>query len=445
MSDLYRGLPAVDALLRDPRLADLPRPIALAAARAELAALRAEIGAGSLTALPDVAERVAVAARGLAPRLRRVINATGVVVHTNLGRAPWAPEAIEAAIEAAGACDLELDLETGRRGGRLAGVSARLRLLTGAEACLVVNNNAAAVLLALTALASGREVVASRGELVEIGGSFRVPDVIASCGATLREVGTTNRTRIDDYAGAIGERTGALLEVHPSNFRIDGFTESPGRAALARLADATGVPLVVDLGSGALVPVAGEPTVADALRDGAHLVAFSGDKLLGGPQAGLIVGRAALVDRLARHPLYRALRVDKVTLAALEATLSLYVEGRVPPVVARILAPAAELEARAERLLAGLVAAGVAAERVEQDAAVGGGALPGVPLPGPAVALPGPADALARALRLGAPPVVGRIAEQRVRLDVRTVDDGELPALIAAVVDAIGRRDKEAG
>jgi L-seryl-tRNA(Ser) seleniumtransferase len=382
--------------------------------------------------------------------LRRVINATGVVLHTGLGRAPLAPEAIMAiAATAAGYCNLELDLERGERGHRSDLVAGLLRDLTGAEASLVVNNNAAAVLLVLTALAAGREVVVSRGELVEIGGGFRVPEVMAQGGARLREVGTTNRTHLRDYQEALGPDTALILRVHQSNFRLVGFQAAPPLGELVDLARGRGLPLVYDLGSGHLgargagrAAALGEPGVQEALAAGVDLVTFSGDKLLGGPQAGLLLGRADLVARCARHPLQRALRVDKLTLAALHATLGLYARGvaaaRVP-VLRMLEATYAELAARAERLAAAVRRAleGHAEVTVQQeDSAAGGGSLPGQALPTAVVAVVPrllPAAAAQERLRCGEPPVLARVREDRLLLDPRTLateDETELPALL---------------
>ncbi len=318
-----RDLPSVDRLLADEALAEAPRSLATVAARGALERARAAILSG------DDPGDVAAAARAeldrlRAPSLRRVINATGVIVHTNLGRAPLAASALERVVEIGRAySNLELDLESGERGSRQAHVVESLRRLTGAESALVVNNNAAAVLLALAALAEGREVLVSRGELVEIGDGFRIPDVLARSGARMVEVGTTNRTRAADYERAIGPETAVLLRVHQSNFRIVGFTEQPSVPDLVRIAKRAALPLVDDLGSGSLFDVGDEPTASSSIAAGADLVCFSGDKLLGGPQAGVVVGRADLVERLRRHPLQRALRADKLTLAALEGTLAL--------------------------------------------------------------------------------------------------------------------------
>jgi L-seryl-tRNA(Ser) seleniumtransferase len=350
-----------------------------------------------------------------------------VIVHTNLGRAPLAHEALERVREVArGYSNLELDLATGERGSRQDHVASLVRRLTGAEAALVVNNNAAAVLLALAALAEGREVVVSRGELVEIGDGFRIPEVLARSGARLVEVGTTNRTRAADYESAIGPETALLLRVHQSNFRVVGFTELPRPAEVAAVAHRHGLPLVDDLGSGVLAQLPGEPSAKESLAAGADLVCFSGDKLLGGPQAGVVVGRAELVERLRRHPLQRALRADKLTLAALEGTLRLYLDApsRVP--VLRMLGDdVAAVLARAERL-AGLVGGTVE----ETVARVGGGALPLAELPSFACAIE---EDLAAQLRLGEPPVVGIVRDGRLLLDCRTLADDEIDEVAAVV------------
>ncbi|HZJ72017.1 MAG TPA: L-seryl-tRNA(Sec) selenium transferase, partial [Planctomycetota bacterium] len=321
-----RDLPSVDELARDERLAEEPAPLVVAAAREVLARAREEIAAGHEPG--DLAKRtLAELAAARAPALRRALNATGVIVHTNLGRAPLPEAALARALEVGrGYSNLEYDLTAGARGSRQDHVAAILRRLTGAEAALVVNNNAAAVMLALAALAEGREVLVSRGELIEIGDGFRIPDVLARSGARLREVGTTNRTRAADYERAIGPETAVLLRVHQSNFRVVGFTEQPTVEQLAAVARRHELPLVDDLGSGVLVHLEGEPSAKESLAAGADLVCFSGDKLLGGPQAGIVVGRADLVERLRRHPLQRALRADKLTLAALEGTLGLYLD-----------------------------------------------------------------------------------------------------------------------
>jgi L-seryl-tRNA(Ser) seleniumtransferase len=381
------------------------------------------------------------------PRLRPVINATGVVLHTNLGRAPLsAPAAQAAALIAGRYSTLEFDPRTGRRGRRHDLVADLLRYLTGAEAAAVVNNCAAAVLLMLTALARGKEVIVGRGELVEIGGGFRMPDVMRLSGARLVEVGTTNRTRAEDYAAAITPKTAAILKVHASNFQVVGFTESVEADALARVARQHSVLLLHDLGSGSLLDtaaygLAAEPRIQDSLRAGTDLLACSGDKLLGGPQAGLLLGRAELVDKVMRHPLARALRVDKLTLAALTATLDLYLTQSVAalPIWSMLGASAEAVAARAMTWQRRLLERGVEVEVVPADSTVGGGSLPGERLPTTALALTlrsGRAADLLRRLREHEPPVIGRIEQERVLLDPRTVlpdeDDGLLDAVVAA-------------
>jgi L-seryl-tRNA(Ser) seleniumtransferase len=419
-----RDLPSVDELAR--AVAD---PLAVEAARVVLERAREEIKAGFEPG--DLEARVAAEVEALRrPELRRLLNATGVVVHTNLGRAPLAEAALERVREVGrGYSNLEYDVTAGARGSRQDHVAGMLRRLTGAEAALVVNNNAAAVLLALAALAEGREVVVSRGELIEIGDGFRIPDVLARSGARLVEVGTTNRTRASDYDSAVGPVTAMLLRVHQSNFRVVGFSELPTVAGLARVAARHGLPLVEDLGSGVLVDVADEPSVRESLSAGADLVCFSGDKLLGGPQAGIVVGRAELVERLRRHPLQRALRADKLTLAALEGTLGLYLDPeralREVPVLRLVLEPAASVRARAERL-AELVDGSVE----ETVGRVGGGALPLTELPSFACAVE---ESLAAALRAGEPPVVGVVRDGRLLLDCRTLADSEVDEVAAAV------------
>jgi L-seryl-tRNA(Ser) seleniumtransferase len=382
-----------------------------------------------------------------APSLVPVINATGILIHTNLGRARMAPQAV-AAMQAAGAApsNLEFDLATGKRGSRHSHVESLICELTGAEAAVVVNNCAAAVLLSLMATAGGRSVVASRGELIEIGGSFRLPDVIEQSGATLREVGTTNKTRVDDYARAIDADTAVLLKSHTSNFKIVGFTAAPDRRALAQLAAKHEVILMEDLGSGVLIDLApyglpDEPVVGDILKAGVDLVMFSGDKLLGGPQAGIIAGRADIVAGLKAHPLMRALRVDKLSLAALEATLRLYRAPFDPvqtiPVLQMLSAPLAQVEGRARALQQALKSIDIEEVSVHESAAyVGGGSLPDQALPSFAVSLRMAnlsAQKLTDALRAQKVPVIGRIEREQVMLDMRTVWDAELPALTAAV------------
>jgi L-seryl-tRNA(Ser) seleniumtransferase len=422
-----RDLPSVDELARE-----AGDPLAVDAARAVIDRARAEIqeggDPGDLTA--RLREELADARQ---PRLRRVLNATGIVVHTNLGRAPLAEGALARVVEVGrGYSNLEYDLVRGERGSRQGHVGAVLRRLTGAEAALVVNNNAAAVLLALAALAEGREVVVSRGELIEIGDGFRIPDVLARSGARLVEIGTTNRTRAADYERAIGPETAVVLRVHQSNFRVVGFEERPRLEEVAEVAQRHGLPLVDDLGSGhvsagnRLLLGQEEPTARESLAAGADLVCFSGDKLLGGPQAGIVLGRADLVERLRRHPLQRALRIDKLSLAALEGTLLLHLEApeRIP--VLRTLAQdTSVVRERAERL-----AAATGGEVEETVGRVGGGALPLAELPSFACALE---ESLAEPLRAGEPPVVGVVRDGRLLLDCLTLTDAEADEAAAAV------------
>ncbi len=419
-----RDLPSVDELART-----VDDPLAVDAARAVIARARDELRAGADPG--DLAARVRDeigAARR--PALRRVLNATGVIVHTNLGRAPL-PQAALARVDEAGRAysNLEYDLDAGGRGSRQDHVDGILRRLTGAEAGVVVNNNAGAMLLALAALAEGREVLVSRGELIEIGDGFRIPDVLARSGARLVEVGTTNRTRAEDYERAVRAETALLLRVHQSNFRVVGFTEQPTMPELAAVARRHDVPLLDDLGSGALLELSDEPTVRRALADGADLVCFSGDKLLGGPQAGIVVGRAGLIEKLRRHPLHRALRIDKLGLAALEGTLLLYLEPeralREVPVLRMLHEDAATVRARAERL-----AAAVGGDVEETVARVGGGALPLAELPSFACSV---AEELAEPLRRNEPPVIGIVRDGRLLLDCRTLADGEVDEVAAAV------------
>ena len=425
-----RDLPSVDELLRDETLAAAPRALAVDAARVALEGAREEIRAGADPG--DVASHArAELRRARSPQLRRVLNATGVLVHTNLGRAPLPERALARVAEVGrGYSNLEFDLGAGVRGSRQDHVAGALRRLTGGAAAAVVNNNAAAVLLALAALAEGREVVVSRGELVEIGDGFRIPDVLARSGARLVEVGTTNRTRAADYERAIGPDTALLLRVHPSNYRIVGFTERPALAQLAQIAKRAALPLVDDLGSGALVPLYDEPTARDALAAGADLVCFSGDKLLGGPQAGIVAGRADLVESLRRHPLHRALRADKLTLAALEGTLALYLDPdrarREVPVLRMLDEPVEAVRARAERL-----AAACGGDVEPTLARVGGGALPLTELPSFACAAE---EELAAALRVHEPPVIALVRDGRTLLDCRTLRDDDVDEVAAAVL-----------
>jgi L-seryl-tRNA(Ser) seleniumtransferase len=460
-----RALPAVETVLRqhtmEAALRDLPRALLVEAVRAELASARSVLKAGAAAAptAEDIACRAARrAAREHAPVLRRVLNATGVVLHTNLGRAPLPVTARRALEEVArGYASLEYDLESGRRGERGAGVERWLVRLTGAEAAHVVNNGAAAVLLSLSALAAGRGVVVSRGELVEIGGSFRIPEILEKSGARLVEVGTTNRTHLGDYERALARHAdvGAILRVHPSNFRVAGFTARPALGELARLARRHQVPLIEDLGSGSLVDLepfglAHEPTVGESLRAGCDLVTFSGDKLLGGAQAGLVLGARRTVERVKKDPLARALRADKLALAALEATLALYADperaARELPTLAMLQATAATLEPRARRLADSLVARvpALAARVVHGEGEAGGGSLPLQKLSGfvVEVELAGhPAHELDRMAHAAQPPVVGTIRGGRFRLDPRTLTDAE----IEEAAEALSRAWASAG
>jgi L-seryl-tRNA(Ser) seleniumtransferase len=448
-----RKIPSIEQLRQRPALQALEprfgRAAVIEALRAEADALRQRELAGEPQP-DDVAAWIeqAVPARLAsltAPSLRAVINATGVILHTNLGRAPLSRPAIERVAALSGYTNLEYDVEAGARGRRDVHAEHLLCRLLGAEAAVVVNNNAAATLLALAAVAAGREVIISRGELVEIGGAFRVPDVMAQSGAILREVGTTNRTRTADYAAAIGDRTAAILRVHPSNFRIEGFTARPELADLVALAHRFDVPVLEDIGSGwigGLPPPAAlrdEPAPRSSLAAGVDAVLFSGDKLLGGPQAGIIAGRAALIDTIRRHPLMRAVRVDKMTYAALEATLQEYAAGRVPETipVARMLAlDAAAIRLRARALVGGLTG-NVTGEVLDGFSTMGGGSAPGSSLATALVALRHrsmSASQLERRLREQNPPVVARIENDRVVLDLRTVapeDDSVLADLLS--------------
>lgn len=429
-SDPRRLIPRTDTLL------------ALTAVQQARARLGEHVVRGVVRGVQDQARRgdlapdavtdtvLAVLSRRPGVSLRPVLNATGVVVHTNLGRAPLSASAVQALITASGYVDVELDLATGTRSKR--GVAARAALLAACPAAhdaLVVNNGAAALVLATTTFAAGREVIVSRGELIEIGAGFRLPDLIASTGAVLREVGTTNRTHLRDYADAIGPQTGCVLKVHPSNFRVEGFTTAVGLPELSALAAGHGVPLLADLGSGLLTPdplLPEEPDAATTLAAGADVITASGDKLLGGPQAGLVLGRADLVARMARHPLARAVRADKLTLAALEATVA----GGISPVTQALHADPDRLHARATRL-----ADAVGASVVPHDGRVGGGGAPGVPLPGWAVRLP---ETLAAALRLGDPAVLPRVHDGACLLDLRCISEADDDQLLVAVRAALG-------
>jgi len=450
----FRALPSVDRVLSAGPVREAVREVGLPAmtdaVREELARAREAVAAGGEAPPFDavVAGAVRRAYDSVRASLRPVINATGVVLHTNLGRAPLSAEALTAMrAVTAGYSNLEFDLEAGERGSRYEHVEALLRRVTGAEAAMAVNNNASALLLVLSALAQGREVVISRGQLIEIGGGFRIPDVMAQSGARLVEVGTTNRTYLRDYENAITADTAALMRAHASNFKVVGFTASVGAADLADLAHSRGLLLLDDLGSGCLLDTTAfglpkEPTPQESLAAGADLVMFSGDKLLGGPQAGVIAGRADLVARLKRQPLARALRMDKASIAALNATLLHYARGEAVekvPVWRMIAAPAAALRQRAGRLARAL---GPSASVVATRSMVGGGSLPEEGLPSYAVAVSPPpglgADEVARRLRTGEPAVVGRIDRDRVLLDLRTVDPHDDALLRTAVPRALG-------
>ncbi len=451
-----RSLPSVDALLQrvqgDAALKGIPRARIVQAVREVLVGERGRMvegvkRAGTVTPLDTdaLARRiVAELSRAGAFSLAPVVNATGVVLHTNLGRALLSPLALERLRRVGSAySNLELDLKTKERGSRYVHVDGLLKRLTGAPASLVVNNNAAAVLLALESLARGKEVIVSRGELIEIGGEFRIPDIMRRSGAILREVGTTNRTHLKDYADAIGSETALLLKVHTSNYRVLGFTAQVATRDLVELGRSRGIPMMEDLGSGCFVDLRPygfpyEPTVQEAVAAGLDLVSFSGDKLLGGPQAGIVVGKTELVERLKKNPLNRALRIDKLTLAGLEATLYAYEAGNALetiPTLRMLTERLAAVRRRARRLLRRLsppVAAALGAALVEGRAQVGGGSLPLVELPTVALAIGTPersAQQLDQALREGEPPVIGRIADDRLLLDCRTVLNSDIPAL----------------
>ena len=420
--DPRRSVPRTDAVLGDPELEAAVERLGRGRVKATVVDVLADCRRGVVVpaaVVASVLERLPLSNTSL----RSVVNATGVVVHTNLGRAPLSAAAVDAVVTAAGHTDVELDLATGRRGPRGAGALGALRAAVPAAGDVhVVNNGAAALALAARGLAADREVVVARGEMVEIGDGFRIPELVESVGVRLREVGTTNRVRLEDYADAIGERTAFVLKVHPSNFRVEGFTSSVPVGRLATL----GVPVVADIGSGLLRPhprLPDEPDADSVLREGAALVTASGDKLLGGPQCGLLLGDAEVVHRLRRHPMARALRVDKLTLAALEATL----DGPPTPVAKALAADPDALLRRAHRIAGAL---GEAAEAVPSEGRVGGGGAPGVPLASAAVTLPA---GLAEPLRRGDPPVVGRVHGGRLLLDLLTVDEGLDDVLVAAV------------
>lgn len=429
--DPRRAIPRTDSLLALPAVVDARTRLSGAAVRERIRTVQDRARRGEL-APADVAATLAADLAATGPSTQTpVLNATGVIVHTNLGRAPLGAAAAAAVADAAGYVDVEMDLRTGLRSRR--GRGARAALLAAcpqAQDALLVNNGAAALVLATTALAAGREVIVSRGELIEIGAGFRLTDLIESTGARLREVGTTNRTHLRDYVDAIGPDTGCLLKVHPSNFRVSGFTADVAVGDLAAAAREHGVPLIADLGSGLLAPdplLPDEPDATTALRAGADVVTASGDKLLGGPQAGVVLGRSDIVERLARHPLARAVRIDKLALAALEATVA----GPPSPVTAYLHADADRLRERAEAL-----ATAVGGVVVAHDGRVGGGGAPGVPLPGYAVRLP---EAVALPLRTGSPAVLARVHDGAALIDLRCVPEADDPRLIDAVRAALAR------
>ena len=460
-TEALRRLPSVDQVLRlladRPEVREVPRARLTETVREVLERERQRVRAGEPASVAEAlsARVVDVACRAGIFSLQTVVNATGVVLHTNLGRALLSPLAVERLVAAAGAySNLELDIATKERGSRYSHVEPLLRRLSGAEDALVVNNNAAAVLLALETLAAGREVIVSRGELIEIGGEFRIPDIMRRSGARLVEVGATNRTHLRDYADAIGAETALLLKVHTSNYRVVGFTAAVSSRELVELGRERGVPVMEDLGSGSFVDLRPhgfpyEPTVPEVVAAGVDVVTFSGDKLLGGPQAGVVVGRRALVGRLKKNPLNRALRIDKLTLAALEATLYAYEAGdprEVVPTLRMLTEPLASVRARARRvvrLVPAAVRTRLAARVVDDEAQVGGGALPTVVLPTSAVALGSrerPAQTLDDALRRCVPAVIGRIADDRLLLDCRTVLDAQVAVLARALAGVAAER-----
>ena len=452
MKELLRKIPKVDELLRSESLADVLRlygdHAVTEAVRAELDALRQGILQQQITSIPEqnvLCSRISKRAQQASlPSFRHVINGTGILLHTNLGRACLSEKAAKAVYDASKAySNLEYDLTTGKRGSRYSHVEEILCRLTGAESALVVNNNAAAVLLVLSALTQGGQVPVSRGELVEIGGSFRIPEIMESCGAQLKEVGATNKTHLSDYERAINENTRALMKVHTSNYRIVGFSETPALPDLVELGHRHGLPVIEDLGSGCLVNleqfgIHGEPTVQDSLKAGVDVVSFSGDKLLGGPQAGIILGKKQYLDILKKHPLNRAMRVDKMTLAALEATLQSYEQGAAEeiPVIGMLSAKEDALRQKAALLARLLTEAGISVDIVPTEGRVGGGSVPNQSLPSYAIALDGNVEALEEKLRLGIQPIIGRIHEGQYLLDVRTLFEKDFPIILEALKEA---------
>lgn len=453
MNELLRKIPKVDELLRSLGLAEViaqyGEHAVTEAVRTELDTLRQEILTGRIDSVPEknvlsqqICKRVQ---KDALPSFRTVINGTGIILHTNLGRACLSEKAAQAVCDAAKSySNLEYDLETGKRGSRYSHVEELLCKLTGAESALVVNNNAAAVLLVLSALTQGGQVPVSRGELVEIGGSFRIPEIMESCGAQLKEVGATNKTHLRDYRWAINKHTKALMKVHTSNYRIIGFSQTPSLSELVELGHRHNLPVIEDLGSGSLLNlekfgIHDEPTVQDSIKAGVDVVSFSGDKLLGGPQAGIILGNKVYLDILKQHPLNRAMRIDKMTLAALEATLRSYEAGTAEeiPVIAMLSAKPEVLQPKAERLAAMLTDAGVKVQVVAVEGHVGGGSVPNHSLCSWAVAFEGNVTKLEETLRKGAHPIIGRIHEGRFLLDVRTLWENDFETIVFAVREAI--------
>lgn len=453
MNQLLRKIPKVDDLLKNPALAETiaqygDRAVT-EAIRSVLHNLRQDILNAQTTALPEqsaLCQRICARVQQDAlPSFRGVINGTGIILHTNLGRACLSEKAARAVFEASRSySNLEYDLESGKRGSRYSHVEEILCRLTGAESALVVNNNAAAVLLVLSALTQGGQVIVSRGELVEIGGSFRVPEIMESCGAQLKEVGATNKTHLRDYENAVCEQTKALMKVHTSNYRIIGFSETPALSDLTELGHNHGLPVIEDLGSGCLLDLKNfgihdEPSVQDSIRAGVDVVSFSGDKLLGGPQAGIILGKKKYLDILKQHPLNRAMRVDKMTLAALEATLRSYDTGTEEdiPVIAMLSAQPEALKEKAERLAQLLAQADISCQIIPAEGRVGGGSVPNHILPSYAVAFGGDVNRLEETLRKGTHPIIGRIHDGNYLLDVRTLFESDFPVLVEALKEAM--------
>ena len=452
MKELLRKIPKVDELLRNSVLAEAAKQYGdravTEAIRLQLDILRQGILNQQITAMPELSDLCQQICRRVQrdslPSFRHVINGTGILLHTNLGRACLSEKAARAVYEASCAySNLEYDLSTGKRGSRYSHVEEILCRLTGAESALVVNNNAAAVLLVLSALTQGGQVPVSRGELVEIGGSFRIPEIMEACGAQLKEVGATNKTHLRDYENAINESTKALMKVHTSNYRIVGFSETPSLSDLVELGHKYSLPVIEDLGSGCLVNlnqfgIYDEPSVQDSIRAGVDVVSFSGDKLLGGPQAGIILGKKKYLDILKKHPLNRAMRVDKMTLAALEATLRSYEADNADeiPVIGMLSASREALQEKAGKLAAMLAEAGIETEIIPTEGRVGGGSVPNHILPSYAVAFTGDVNTLEEKLRLGIIPIIGRIHEGKYLLDVRTLFENDFPTIVKALKEA---------